>query len=840
MFNVGSFYDTPPGVGPYLNNLFTETPPGEVGSWAIDEVYPDMKIQSPVRIKNMPGTDDLLVLSKRGLLYQVSIEDQTQRLILDIQDRTFKKGEAGSVGLALHPKFGNPAFPDKQLLYLFYRYKPDPDEWDEKGYNRLSSFEWDKNTLSFDASSEYIFIQQYDECSWHNGGGMFFGPDGFLYLSVGDEGFDDQQPRSTQRLDGGLTSGILRIDIDNDPNKSHPIMRHPKSLATPRSGWPGTFSQGYSIPNDNPWLSEDGSILEEFYALGIRSPYSTYFDEMEEEIWVLDVGSSIREEVNKVYRGDNLQWPYMEGTIESEIHERPQSIIGNERAPIYEYDRSIGQSVIAGGIYREGKFPSLFGKFLMGDFVTNKLMSLSVVAGSEPKMNVLIPKITSFGFELPETPGITGVNLMEDGNVYITVMGVKDQESFGRLFKLKQNVILPDPPEKLSDLNVFKNLNTLTPTEGIIPYSVNSPLWSDGALKKRWIAIPEGEQIDFRSNTNWIFPEGTVFIKHFELPLSDDGDSKRLETRFFVIGKDNQNYGVTYKWNEDDSEAYLLSIGEKEDFIVERNGITFTQTWDYPSRDQCMSCHNPTADHVLGFNTHQLNKDHTYINMGMTMNQIEFLSQEDMFFQEIPNVNELHKSYALEDESVDLELRILSYLDSNCSSCHRLGGVPKVSMDLRSTVPLPLQNTVSFETNSLASIQNNLIIKPGDHANSELWIRDASLKENKMPPLARNLIDEKYIELLAEWIDGLSEEDGKIEDILLYPNPSDGQFILRFNEEWEGIKDIKVISSSGQLVHSESTEEQVVYLELLNLVSGVYVLTAESSAGKLLKQIVVQ
>jgi len=120
---------------------------------------------------------------------------------------------------------------------------------------------------------------------------------------------------SNQKLDGGLFGGIIRIDIDNDPTRSHPIRRQPRVNEAPPADFAGweTFTQGYSIPNDNPWLSPDSTNLEEFYAIGLRSPYSVYFDKETENIWVADVGSDIAEEINKVDYGDNLQWPFREG-----------------------------------------------------------------------------------------------------------------------------------------------------------------------------------------------------------------------------------------------------------------------------------------------------------------------------------------------------------------------------------------------------------------------------------------------------------------------------------------------------------------------------------------------
>lgn len=241
--------------------------------------------------------------------------NQTKDLILDIGDRSFKLGEAGVTGIVLHPKFGLSNFPDKQEIFIFYRSKPNPDGWSEKGFNRIAKFKWDPSSETFDLNSEEILFQQYDRSTWHNGGGMFFDNDGFLCVSLGDEGMEDFLADSNQKLDGGLFGGIIRIDIDNDPTRSHPIRRQPRVNEAPPADFAGweTFTQGYSIPNDNPWLSPDSTNLEEFYAIGLRSPYSVYFDKETENIWVADVGSDIAEEINKVDYGDNLQWPFREG-----------------------------------------------------------------------------------------------------------------------------------------------------------------------------------------------------------------------------------------------------------------------------------------------------------------------------------------------------------------------------------------------------------------------------------------------------------------------------------------------------------------------------------------------
>lgn len=186
-------------------------------------------------------------------------------------------------------------------------------------------------------------------------------------------------------------------------------------------------------------------------------------------------------------------------------------------------------------------------------------------------------------------------------------------------------------PPVLSATGAFSDLNLLTPSTGIIPYTVNSPLWSDGAIKSRWFAVPNDgppytsdEQISFVPVGEWSFPNGTVFIKHFELTVNEiTGERKRLETRLLVRNQDGTVYGVTYKWRPDNSDADLLPGALDENIAVTTSsGAVRIQEWSYPSRDQCLVCHNSAANYVLGLKTHQMNGDFTYPETGRTDNQV--------------------------------------------------------------------------------------------------------------------------------------------------------------------------------------------------------------------------
>jgi glucose/arabinose dehydrogenase len=184
-----------------------------------------------------------------------------------------------------------------------------------------------------DTNSELVLINQFDPHLWHNGGGMFFGTDGFLYLINGDGGGADDNYNNTQKINSGLFSGVVRIDVDQNPTRSHPIRRHPVDNTTIPSGWVGSTSGNYYVPNDNPWVNPDGSVLEEFWAIGVRSPHRMTFDPISGQIWNGDVGQNDREEVNLIVKGGNYQWAYREGIIAGP-KAMPNPLIGIDKPPV--------------------------------------------------------------------------------------------------------------------------------------------------------------------------------------------------------------------------------------------------------------------------------------------------------------------------------------------------------------------------------------------------------------------------------------------------------------------------------------------------------------------------
>ncbi|HEV2319358.1 MAG TPA: hypothetical protein VGV18_06380, partial [Verrucomicrobiae bacterium] len=232
-------------------------------------------------------------------------------------------------------------------------------------------------------------------------------------------------------------------------------------------------------------------------------------------------------------------------------------------------------------------------------------------------------------------------------------------------------------PRLLSQTGAFKNVAELTPADGLIPYDVIVPFWSDGAEKSRWISVPAGQKIKFTRTGDWVFPRGTVFVKNFSLPTreKDPAITRRLETRLLVCDENGGVYGVTYKWRADNSDADLLATNLSEAIPVETSAGRRAQTWYYPSRKDCVTCHTANAGYVLGVKTRQLNRNFTYSG-GVTGNELTVWNRLGLFNTNLAeaDLEKVPTLAAVDDTRRSIEDRARSYLDANCANCHRPKG----------------------------------------------------------------------------------------------------------------------------------------------------------------------
>jgi uncharacterized repeat protein (TIGR03806 family) len=743
--------DRAEAIGKFLNGaLPVGTPRPASGSWQLVNAFPSLTFIDPVQMLPVPGSNRLMVVEKVGRLsvFENRATASTKTVLFDLRNQVESTNDSGMLGLAFHPQFGRPESPNRHYLYVYYRFSPNDAERD-RGYCRLSRFTWDPATNAINPATEFILINQYDRQNWHNGGGIFFGDDGFLWLSIGDEGGANDQYGSGQKRNLGLLAGVLRIDVDRDPARSHPIRRQPRNPATPPSGWPSSYSQGYYIPNDNPWQSPDGSQLEEFWAIGLRSPHRMTLDQPTGRVWVGDIGQNTQEEISEIRRGANLQWPYREGGVAGPLA-KPSPLTGFDLPPIHSYGRATGGCVIGGYVYRGSLHPDLVGKYVFGDHNTGTIWSLQERPGQTPLISTLLT--------LPRhgpgpKNGLSSFAVDASGELFVLSLAGTDLDG-GRIYRLdKSGTGIPEPPALLSQTGAFTDLANLVPASGVMPYGVNQALWSDGSEKQRWIAIPNdgtpnsaAERIGYSATGEWSFPRGTVLIKHFALA------GRKVETRLFALGDDGQWYGVTYRWREDGGDAELLP-GEALDETIEAGGQSWD--WHFPSRTECFTCHTQAAQNVLGVKTRHLNGDLLYPRTGRTANQIVTLNRLGFFD---PPVNEtslasVPTAVSIADESASHELRARSYLDINCSQCHRPGGPTQATFDARLTTPPFWQNMINVNPANPLGVANARIIAPGSTGRSMVHARLGSLQAGiAMPPLAKGRVDQDALQAVIDWI----------------------------------------------------------------------------------------
>lgn len=316
-------------------------------------------------------------------------------------------------------------------------------------------------------------------------------------------------------------------------------------------------------------------------------------------------------------------------------------------------------------------------------------------------------------------------------------------------------------PALLSQTGAFLDIGRQTPSAALIPYDLVVAFWSDGAVKSRWVAIPN-EKIKFSATGEWVFPKGTVFVKTFDLPTdaAHPEVKRRLETRILVCDSDGGVYGADYKWRPDLSDADLLKTSLTEEIPIKTAaGSVAKQTWYYPSPQDCLTCHNARAGGVLGVKTRQMNHAFTYPS-GVSDNELRAWNHLGLFAPDISgtDLSTLPTLAAANDETRSLEDRARSYLDANCAQCHR----PQQTVayfDARYDTPLEAQALIDGPVLIDQGIDRPRVIAPHDIWRSIAYMRVNTVGDIKMPPIGRETIDTRGVALLQEWIAALPGRD---------------------------------------------------------------------------------
>lgn len=370
--------DSPQAIGPYLNGKFPALEPTGASEWIVEETFLGININLPMHLTPYPGTNKLLCIAKEGRVYlfeNTPAVTQTE-IFLDLRSSVFNNSDSGMTYLVFHPEFGQPDSPNRGYVYITYKARTS-DSNGPDAYWRLSRFTVPDGTQAADPASEQILIQQYDRQQFHDAGCMEFGADGYLYISVGDEGGANDEFNVAQKINHRLFSGIMRIDVDGKPG-SHDIRRQPTRIPMLRGHkLDESYTANYKIPADNPFVNTNGEHLEEFYAIGLRQPYRFSHDTVTNLTWIAESGQDTREEIDILAPGANYGWPFREGKIARPTGPQPpvipSPIIGTLTEPVWDVAHGVDNCIIGGYVYRGTTYPSLVGKYITVDNVTSHI-----------------------------------------------------------------------------------------------------------------------------------------------------------------------------------------------------------------------------------------------------------------------------------------------------------------------------------------------------------------------------------------------------------------------------------------------------------------------------------
>lgn len=323
------------------NVAVTTAPVGVVQNTSLRAVpaYPNLSFNAPVVVTHA-GDARLFVAELGGVIrvFQDDPSSASSAVFLDLSDRVFPGGERGLLGVAFHPQFSSNGF-------FYVHYSAAPENPNQDHLTVLSRFQVPANSQVADPSSEVRLLTAAQPFSNHNGGSIFFGNDGKLYLALGDGGGSGDSEGNAQRLTTVLGK-VLRLNDDG------------------------------SIPADNPFVGQGGGVREEIFAYGFRNPFRMSVDIQTGTIWLGDVGENRVEEINQVVAGGNYGWNLFEGALE---FDNPTNVpLESTTLPIFSYTHDEGQSVTGGLVYRGDEIPELVGRYVFGDFVSGRIWAITL------------------------------------------------------------------------------------------------------------------------------------------------------------------------------------------------------------------------------------------------------------------------------------------------------------------------------------------------------------------------------------------------------------------------------------------------------------------------------
>jgi uncharacterized repeat protein (TIGR03806 family) len=660
--------------------------------FTIEKTYTKIDWKSPIYALEEPGTNRLFVITQGGE------KDRPSRILRIEDDPAVKKTElfyelSGRLlyGFTFHPKYG-----ENGQVFIF----SNGPTGKPNRINRISRLTLDsKAGRVVDPKSEHTIIEW--PSAGHDGGDLLFGPDGMLYITTGD-GTSDSDLNLTGQDISNINGAVLRIDVDH-PGKDLP----------------------YSIPEDNPFVSVKNA-RGECWAFGLRNPWRMSMDPKTGRIWVGSNGQDLWESVNILNRGENYGWSVYEGNHPFYLNRKlgPAPFV----PPTIEHHHREARSLTGGVVYYGGKLPKLDGAYVYGDYATGKIWG----ARHDGKKLTWHEEIADTSLK------IAGFAVSPREELLVVDHG----SGLYRIVPTPPTGKLPDFPRNLSETGIFSSVADYKAAPGVVPYSVNSPGWTDGATAERHLALPGDTTLPFGGNRGWELRERSVIIQTLS-----SGDH-RIETRL-MTRQNNEWAGYSYLWNKEQTEAEL--VGKKGlDIEIESGGKK--QPWRIPGRAECMSCHSRADNFLLGITANQLNREHDYKEGSAP--QLKTLAKLGVLSgYKDQDPGRLANPY---DEKQPLEARVRSYLDTNCAPCHIEAGGGNSTIQLNSGPPLEKMRLVSAHPrHATFGIPSALLVAPGNPERSILYQRISRRGSGQMPPLVSRKVDEAAAGLFRDWIRSL-------------------------------------------------------------------------------------
>lgn len=605
--------------------------------------------------------------------------------------------ERGLIGVTPHPDF--PRTPQIFVLYVTDRLFV---------HHVLSRFTVNGDIV--DPASEKILLEGDDQSklgghqpAGHQGGPLRFGPDGKLYIGLGEQTARDP----SQRLDT-LQGKILRINTDG------------------------------SIPEDNPFYPKTTGKYRAIWAYGLRNPFGLAFQPETGRCFATDVGESSWEEVDEIVKGANYGWPLAEGMSTNPAFQNP----------LHTYPPVIGRSIVGATFYpRTPKtgtkgdfFPEKWqGKFFFADWAAHWVKAL------DPAVPANVVTFAR-GLNAP-----VAVEVAADGSLLVLNRGTiwRDNKNWransGSLVRIRYTGISADVaarpplPKTLTDTQLFSSFSPLVLRAGFAAFEINAPPDQPGITAKRWIQLPDGAHLNITPTGEFAFPNGTTVIQQYSVEKT----GMPLETQVLWFTGPRACRAAAYRWGDATSDPKLIEEGE----IIALPGDS-KHHWFSPGAEEDLNLDIVVTGFLLPLNLRQLNRNQ----------QLERWNEKGWFAprlrpEEIANAPRLA---ADADSAASPEWRVRSYLDANCAACHHPGGPSRGNFDARFTTPLTEQKLLDGEIAAGdLGVPGARVILPGHPEKSVLFQRLKRTDFFRMPPVSVNDEPSKILPALEEWIRSL-------------------------------------------------------------------------------------